>query len=89
MAVAAKRTKTKAEAQHTFRALLVELPIYAVLVVAYFFCVLRFLSDWLGQLHANHTGLYAGVALALVIAQAVVLEWITTLLLRLLRGRSE
>ena len=89
MDVAPRRTKSKAEAAHTFRALLIELPVYAVLVVAYFFFVLHFLSGWLGHLHANHTLVYAFVALALIIGQAVVLEWVTTLLLRLLRGRSE
>ncbi len=90
MAVATQPTKSKAEGTHTFRAMLVELPVYAVLVVAYFFLVLHFLSDWLGHLHANHTLLYALVAIALIIGQAVVLESITTLLLRLLRGgRSE
>ena len=89
MAVAPTRTKSKAEASHTFRALLIELPVYALLVVAYFFLVLHFLSGWLGRLHENHTVLYALVALALIIGQAVVLEWVTSFMLRLLRGRSE
>lgn len=90
MAVTGAPKKSKAEASHTFRALLVELPIYAVLVVAYFFLVLHFLADWLGHLHANHTLLYALVSIALIIGQAVALESVTTLLLRLFRGgRSE
>ena len=87
MAAAPKKGKT--EAAHTFRALLVELPIYAVLVVGYFFLVLHFLADWLGNLHAHHTAIYALVCIVLIIGQAVVLEWVTTLLLRLVRGRSE
>ena len=90
MAVSAAPRKSKAERSSTFRALLVELPVYALLVVAYFFLVLHFLGEWLGQLHANHTALYAVVAIILIIGQAVVLEYVTTLLLRLLHGgRSE
>lgn len=89
MAVAEAPRKSKAEASHTFGALLVELPIYTVLVVAYFFLVLHFLADWLGDLHKNHTLLYSLVAIALIIGQAVALESVTTWLLRLFRGRSE
>ncbi len=89
MAVTEQPRKGRAEASHTFRALLVELPIYGILVVAYFFLVLHFLTDWLGNLHAKHTTLYSLVSIGLVIGQAVVLEWVTTLLLRLFRGRSE
>ncbi len=87
---AKKRTKSKKEATHTFRALLIELPIYALLVFAYFFLVLHFLGDWLEKLHAHRTTLYALVAIALIIGQAVVLESVTTQILRLFRGgRSE
>jgi hypothetical protein len=86
----AKRKKSKASASATVRAMLVEVPIYAALVVGYFFLVLHFLSDWLAQVHKEHTLLYAISAIVLIIAQAVVLEWITTLLLRLFQGgRSE
>jgi hypothetical protein len=87
MATAPRKSKT--EAVHTFKALLVELPIYGVLVVGYFFLVLHFLADWLGGLHAHHTTIYALVSIVLIIGQAVFLEWVTTLLLRLFRGRSE
>lgn len=70
--------------------MLIELPIYAVLVIAYFFLVLHFLSDWLGTLHKQHVLLYALTSIALIIGQAVVLESVTTMLLRLFRGgRSE
>ncbi len=87
---AKKRTKSKKDATHTFRALLIELPIYALLVFAYFFLVLHFLGDWLEKLHAQRNTLYALVAIALIICQAVVLESVTTQILRLFRGgRSE
>src|SRR5438874_4539341 len=79
----------KKETAKTLRAFLIELAIYAVLVVGYFFLVLHFLGEWLHQLETRHRYTYGGVAIVLIIWQAVVLESVTTLLLRLLRGRSE
>jgi hypothetical protein len=79
----------KKEAAATLRAFLVELALYAVLVIAYFFAVLHFLGQWLQQLEIHHRYTYAGLAILLIIGQAVVLEGLTTFLLRLIRGRSE
>ncbi len=79
----------KKDTATTFKALLIELAIYAVLVIAYFFLVLHFLGDWLYQLETQRRYTYAGVAILLIIGQAVLLESVTTFLLRLLRGRSE
>ena len=58
----------------TLRAFAIELAIYAVLVVAYFFLVLHLLGEWLYRLEIHHRYTYAGL---------------TTFLIRLLRGRSE
>jgi len=77
----------KAETANTVRAFLIELAIYSVLVVAYFFLVLHFLGEWLVQLHNRYV--YALVSILLIIGQAVLLEAVTTLLLRKIRGRSE
>ena len=79
----------KSETSKTLWAFLIELAVYAVLVVGYFFLVLHFLGGWLYQLEIHHRYTYAGVAILLIIGQAVVLENVTTLLLRILRGRSE
>jgi hypothetical protein len=80
----------KTETAKTVRAFLIELALYAVLVTAYFFLVLLFLSDWLQELHLHHVTTYAVVAILLVVGQAVLLESLTTWLFRLLRGgRSE
>ena len=79
----------KKETAKTLRAFAVELAIYACFVIGYFFLVLHFLGDWLQQLEIRHRYTYAGVAILLVIGQAVVLENVTTLLLRIIRGRSE
>jgi hypothetical protein len=79
----------KAATARTLRAFAIELAIYAALVVGYFFLVLHFLGGWLYQLEIHHRYTYAGVAILLIIGQAVVLENVTTLLLRIIRGRSE
>jgi len=54
-------------------------------VVGYFFLVLHFLGEGLHQLEIRHRYTYAGVAILLMIGQAVVLQNVTTLLLRLIR----
>jgi hypothetical protein len=77
------------QASGTLRAFLVELPVYAVLVVAYFFAVLHFLQGHLLALEKQNIKLYALAAIGLIVGQAVLLETVTTFLLRMLRGRSE
>jgi hypothetical protein len=79
----------KLDTAKTLRAFAVELVVYAALVVGYFFLVLHFLGDWLHQLELHHRTTYAGTAILLIIGQAVFLESLTTLLLRMIRGRSE
>ena len=82
--------RSKTEIGRTLRAFVVELLVYAVLVTAYFFAVLHFLGGWLMRLATEHIHTYALVAILLIIGQAVVLEAVTTGLMRLLRGgRSE
>ena len=79
----------KKEAIRTIRAFAIELVIYALLVVVYFFLVLHFLGQWLYELEIHYRYLYAGVAILLIVGQAVLLESLTTFLIRLIRGRSE
>lgn len=79
----------KIDTAKTLRAFVVELVVYAALVIGYFFLVLHFLGDWLLQLELHHRIVYALTAVLLIIGQAVVLESLTTFLLRMIRGRSE
>ena len=82
--------RSKTAVRRTLRAFLLELVIYAARVTGYFFAVLHLLGAWLVQLETQHIRIYAVVAILLIIGQAVLLEWVTTGLLRLLRGgRSE
>jgi hypothetical protein len=77
----------KKEAAKSLRTFAIELAIYSVLVIIYFFLVLHLLGDWLYHLETQHRYIYAGVALLLIAGQAVVLDTVSTLLLRFLRGR--
>jgi hypothetical protein len=82
--------RSKTAIRRTLRAFALELVIYAALVTVYFFAVLHFLGGWLVQLETQHIRIYAVVAILLIVGQAVVLEMVTTGLLRFLRGgRSE
>jgi len=80
----------KKQARQTLKAFAVELVIYSVFVIIYFFAVLHFLGQWLVELEIHHIRTYAVVAILLIIGQAMALEAVTTGLMRFLRrGRSE
>ena len=79
----------KQETARTLKAFAIELAIYALLVTGYFFLVLHLLGGWLYELEVHHRYTYASIAILLIIGQAVVLESLTTFLIRLIRGRSE
>ncbi len=79
----------KKETGSTLKAFAIELVVYAVLVVTYFFFVLHFLGKWLLPLYQHHRVSYALLAIFLILGQAVLLEFVTSFLLRLIRGWSE
>jgi len=78
----------KKDTAKSLRAFAIELAVYSVLVICYFFLVLNLLGEWLYHLEGQHRYIYAGVALLLIAGQAVALDAVTTLLFRFLRGRS-
>jgi NADH:ubiquinone oxidoreductase subunit 6 (subunit J) len=77
----------KQQAAKSLRAFAIELAVYAGLVTVYFFLVLHLLGQWLYHLETQHRYWYATVSLLLIAGQAIVLDAVTTLLFRLLRGR--
>ena len=79
----------KKDLKSLFKSFSIELPVYAVLVVAYFFLVLHFLGGWLYHLFKEERRWYAITALVLIIAQGFVLEILTRALLRFIRGNRE
>jgi hypothetical protein len=66
------------------RNLVIELVVYGILLVAYFFAVLRLLGGFLENLFQNNIVLYAFLGLFLILTQGVVLEWLTSFFVRLL-----
>ncbi len=61
-----------------------ELVVYAALMTVYVLLVLGFLGAALRNLYDSNKTLYAVVALVLIIGQGVILEMLTTALLRFL-----
>jgi len=64
------------------RNLIIEFVIYAILLVGYFFAVLRLLNDVLERFFENNIVIYAFLGLALIVAQGVLLETLTSYLIR-------
>jgi hypothetical protein len=60
------------------RNLLIEMAVYGVLLVGYFYIALRFLGEPLKNLFDQSLVFYAISGLILIVAQAVVLEFITS-----------
>jgi len=67
------------------RNLVIELLIYGVMLVIYFFAVLRFLGKYLTDLYKNQIFFYAVLSLVLIVVQGVLLEAVTSFLVRKLR----
>ncbi len=66
---------------------LVELVVYAGFVTAYFFLVLHFLGGWVKEVFDGNKILYAILALGLITVQGVLLEMLTSALLRVIRRK--
>ena len=71
------------------RSFVLELLLYTVLVVVYVLVVLSFMGGWLKGLYDHGKLRYAVVCLLLIIGQGVVLETITSALLRFIRAKTE
>jgi hypothetical protein len=68
------------------RNIIIELVVYGVLLVIYFFAVLQFLGEILINLfESGDVVVYSILGLVLIVAQAVLLETITSYLIRLFR----
>jgi hypothetical protein len=63
--------------------LAINLTLYAVLVVAYFFVVLQWLNEPLAGLFRENMGHYALVSVLLILGQGLLLDIVTSSLLRL------
>ena len=77
------------EARSSLKSFIIELLVYAVLVLGYFFLVLHFLGERLYEIFERDRRLYAAIALALIVGQGILLEALTTALLALIKPRME
>lgn len=75
--------------KHPVRLFFIELMLYSGLVLVYVFLVIGLLSYWLKGLYDNNKASYAIAALALIIGQGVLLEIVTSALLRLVKSTNE
>lgn len=79
----------KKDVKNLLRSFSIELAIYSVVVLAYFFLVLHFLGTSLYHMFEHERFFYATLSLLLIIAQGVVLEYLTRGLLRFIRTHRE
>ncbi len=68
-----------------FSEFMLELAVYAGFVFAYLLAVLHFFGDQVEESFQNSRSLYAVVAWGLIVVQGVTLEWMTRMLLKLVR----
>jgi hypothetical protein len=62
----------------------IEMALYGILLFAYFFLVLRYLDQPLVELYQNNLWKYAFVAILVISAQAVLLDWVVNFFIDLL-----
>ena len=67
------------------RKFLIEMVVYGILLVIYFFAILRYLGEYLTRLYNDSLVIYAILALVLIVIQGVLLEALTSYLMKLLR----
>ena len=60
------------------RNFIIEMLVYGVLIAIYFFVALRFLANPLARLFESNLVAYAVIGLGLIVAQAVLLEVVTS-----------
>ena len=75
----------RADLGKMIRNLVVELLIYSVLIFGYYLLVLRWLGSWIALLFNNNLYKYAFIGLGLIFVQAVILDMVTSLLLKYIK----
>ena len=65
------------------RNFIIEMLAYGLLLVAYFFLVLRFLNEPLKRMFEENLPYYTFISLLLIIIQAVLLDWVVRFIIEL------
>lgn len=76
-----QETEERTDIKLLIRNFLIELVVYGALVIGYFLIVLRFLENYINNLFSSNLTMYAVLSLILILAQGVLLERVTTILL--------
>lgn len=75
----------KMEPIKLIRNLLVEIIIYSILIIGYYFLVLRWLDDWLLTIFDSNLVNYSLVGISLIFTQAVLLDFVTSYLMKIIK----
>jgi hypothetical protein len=75
----------KMEPRKLFRNLLFEIIIYSLLIFGYYLLVLRWLGEWIAPLFNSNLYYYAFVGLGLIFVQAVLLDILTSFLMKIIK----
>lgn len=75
----------KMEPRKLFRNLLFEIVIYSLLIFGYYVLALRWLGDWIASVFNSNLYLYSAVCLGLIITQAVLLDILTSFLMKFIK----
>ncbi len=67
------------------RNLLIEVVIYSFLIVAYYLLVLHSIGGWLAAIFGSNLYQYAFIGLGLILAQAVILDIVTSLMMKYIK----
>jgi hypothetical protein len=70
----------KPKTRRLLRNFIIEVIVYSILLLIYFLLVLRFLGEPLNALFQQNLTVYAGATLVLIVAQSVLLDFVTTFL---------
>ena len=73
--------KEESNVKMLLRNFIVELVIYGILVVLYFYFILRYLETYLTELFARNLTAYAIIGLLLIVLQGALLDAVTSFLL--------
>ena len=75
----------KMEPRKLIRNLIVEIIIYSLLILGYYMLVLRWLGDWIASIFGSNLYVYAFAGLGLIFVQAVLLDLLTSFLMKYIK----
>ena len=75
----------KMDPRKLLRNLILEIIIYGLLIFGYYWLVLRWLGEWIESVFDANLYLYAGAGLGLILIQAVLLDILTSFLMKYIK----